>query len=85
MKCSFRKAIEYCKKHLSLCSGRSKKSYNAAGNVDSRGLAQDISEANTYIVSSWVAGHSLETLKNDLAIFFPRPDNLCKAKLERLG
>lgn len=69
MKCSFRKAIEYCKKHLSICSGRSKESYNAAGNVDSRGLAQDISEANTYIVSSWVAGHSLETLKKMIWLY----------------
>lgn len=85
MKCSFRKGIEYCKKHLAICSGRSKEIYNTAGNVDSGGLAQDISEANTYIVSSWVAGHSFNALKNDLAIFCPCPDNLCKAKLERLG
>lgn len=60
-------------------------SYKTVGNADMGGLVQEISEANTYSVRSWIAGHSSDVFENDLAIFCPHPDNLCEAKFEWHG
>lgn len=71
-----------CSKQLNGLPCGIEKGHNIDGNVDSEGLAHEVSEVNKDSIRDWNRGHFCHSLEKNLTVSFPCPKNLDGNKLK---